>query len=72
MLTFIEILTHSASMEISQHMKVDAFHASSGILANMTLYTSTEAQGNLTYKKGEHLKLHFNVTERPQEILYVS
>lgn len=53
-------------------MSVNAFHSKVGILVNATLFTSANISANVTYKKYETFKFHYNVIEKPQEIFNIS
>jgi hypothetical protein len=61
----------SATIDISGKMTVDAIHASSGIHVNASLYTSTEINGNATYKEGEGIKLSVEPPTKPVYIVNV-
>ena len=52
-------------------MTMDAVHASSGIHVNASLYTSTEINGNVTYKEGEGIKLSVEPPTKPIYIVNV-
>lgn len=52
-------------------MMVDATHSSSGIQVNASLFTSTEINGNATYKEGEGIKLSVEPPSTPVYIVNV-
>lgn len=62
----------SAVVEISGKISVNAKHASSGIHVNTSLYTSTEINGNATYKEGEWIKLSIDPPTKPIYIVNVT
>ena len=61
----------SATIDISGKMTLDAVHASSGVHVNASLYTSTEINGNVTYKEGEGIKLSVEPPTKPVYIVNV-
>ncbi|XP_031551894.1 apolipophorins-like [Actinia tenebrosa] len=62
----------SAAVSMSGMMSVNAFHSKVGILVNGTLFTSAKISANVTYKKEETFKFHYNVDEKPEEIFNMS
>ncbi|XP_028404665.1 uncharacterized protein LOC114527217 [Dendronephthya gigantea] len=64
-------VTPSATVDISGKMTVDALHATSGVHVNASLYTSTEINGNATYKEGEGIKFSIEPPSKPMYIVNV-
>lgn len=62
----------SAVVEVAGRMSIDAVYAEAGVLLNTSMYTSTQINGNGTYKQGQILKFEIGAPTKPVQIFNVS